>query len=182
MSKIGRAPIEIPQGVDLSVKDRLVTCKGPKGELSLELHECIALSTEGNVATVSIAKNDDECAPALWGLSRALVQNLVMGVSEGFEKKLEIQGVGYKANMQGKTLVLNLGYSHDIKYSAPEGVDIVVDGNIVTISGIDKQKVGQAAAEIRAYRKPEPYKGKGVRYIDEQVRRKVGKTAAGAGE
>lgn len=151
--------------------------KGPKGTLSRAFPSAVTVATEdGNI--VVTRTGDDKPAKALHGLTRALINNMVLGVTEGFKKNLEVLGVGYRANVQGKTLVLDLGYSHPIEFPFPEGIDIKVEKNVITVEGTDKEKVGQAAAEIRAFRKPEPYKGKGVRYSGERVRTKVGKRNA----
>jgi large subunit ribosomal protein L6 len=182
MSRIGKKPVAIPSGVIVEVSGTKVTVKGTKGELKINhLPEVSVKVEEGNV--IVERKDDKDESRARHGLTRQLIANMVQGVSEGYEKKLEIIGVGYKAQAKGKTVTLNLGHSHTIEYKAPEGVEIANDEknkNILIIRGIDKQSVGQAAADIRSYRPPEPYKGKGVRYIDEYVRRKVGKAAAKA--
>ena len=178
MSRIGRMPIEIPAGVTVSYENHHMNVKGPKGELSRDLHPDMNITVEGNVITVTRPSEQKEHR-ALHGLTRALVANMVTGVSEGFTKTLEINGVGYRAQKQGKKLILSLGYSHPVEMEDPEGLESVLDGqNKITIKGIDKQKVGQYAAEIRELRKPEPYKGKGIKYADEVIRRKVGKTGA----
>ena len=180
MSRIGKLPVEVPSGVEVQVDGDTVTVTGPKGTLSHTLVGGITVS-KGDDGTVSVARpNDEREAKALHGLSRTLVANMVQGVTQGFERKLEIVGVGYRAEPKGKGLTLSLGFSHTIDYPAPEGIEFEVPQptNIV-VRGIDKQKVGQVAAEIRAFRPPEPYKGKGVRYVGEHVRRKAGK-AAGA--
>jgi len=179
MSRIGKKPVAIPNGVVVEVQGNKVTVKGPKGEMHIEhLPEVTVKIEEGQV--VVERKDDTDESRARHGLTRQLIANMVIGVSEGFEKQLEIIGVGYKAQIQGKKLTLNLGFSHPIYFLIPEGIDVTQDEknkNILVIRGIDKQLVGQVAAEIRENRKPEPYKGKGVRYIDEYVRRKVGKAA-----
>lgn len=176
MSRIGKQIIPIPQGVEVKLDGRTVKAKGPKGELSYDLLDGLDLEIEPGQAQVtqsSTARN----AGALHGLTRALINNLVVGVSEGFSKGLEILGTGYRAQVQGSKVVLNLGYSHPIEYALPKGLAAVVEGNVLTISGSDKAMVGQVAAEIRRLRPPEPYKGKGVRYVGEYVRRKAGKSA-----
>lgn len=180
MSRIGRKPVAIPGGVTVSMTDRVVTVKGSKGELSYATLAEVAVKIEGNTVLVERAL-DTARGRAMHGLSRQLIANVIQGVSQGFSKQLEIIGVGYKAAVKGSTLTLNLGFSHPIDYAIPEGIVIAQDEknkNILTVSGIDKQLVGQVAAEIRSYRPPEPYKGKGVRYSDEFVRRKPGKAAA----
>lgn len=176
MSRIGKMPIAIPAGVTVSVaENNTVTVKGPKGQLTRTLPKEMTISTENNEILVS-RPNDLKKEKSLHGLTRALLHNMVVGVTEGFTKTLEINGVGYRAQKQGKTLVLHLGYSHDINMEDPEGIETKVDGNKIVISGIDKEAVGQHAANIREKRGPEPYKGKGIKYDYETIRRKVGKT------
>ncbi len=177
MSRIGKQPIKIPEGVNVEIKENEVYVKGPKGELSLALRPEIAVEIKDGQLLVKVKEQNKETS-ALWGLFRSLINNAVEGVSKGFEKQLEIQGVGYKAVPSESGLTLELGFSHSIEFKKPEGIDFDVKKNIITISGIDKQIVGQTAAEIRALKPPEPYKGKGIRYVDEQVRRKAGKRAA----
>jgi len=175
MSRIGKQPIEIPQGVEVTVDGTEVAVKGPKGSLAHKVAEEVDVRRE-NGALVINPKTEDKRGLSQWGLQRTLVANLIEGVTKGFEKKLEISGVGYRARAQGKTLNLQLGYSHDIDYPVPDGVSIDTPSQTeIVVSGIDKQLVGQVAAEIRAFRRPEPYKGKGVRYADEYVYRKEGK-------
>jgi large subunit ribosomal protein L6 len=179
MSRIGKKPIGIPSGVTVTVSGTKVTIKGAKGELSMETLPEVTVKVEGDQVIIE-RKGDDKTARSRHGLTRALLANMVEGVSKGYEKKLEIIGVGYKAQAKGKTVTLQLGHSHPINYKTPEGVEVQNDEKnkqILIIAGIDKERVGQAAADIRAYRPPEPYKGKGVRYIDEHVIRKVGKAA-----
>ncbi len=179
MSKIGLLPITIPAGVTVTITDRTVNVSG-KGNLSLTLPEGINVVIDGNIINVS-RKNDDKPIRALHGTVRANLSNLVTGVSTGFKKSLELVGTGYRARMQGSKLVLSLGYSHEIEYTPKNGITIVVEGtNFVHITGNDIQAVGQTAAEIRKYRKPEPYKGKGIKYVGEVLRRKAGKAAKGA--
>ena len=177
MSRIGRMPIAIPAGVTVDIaENNKVTVKGPKGTLERVLPAEMEIKLEGSEVVVS-RPNDLKKMKSLHGLTRTLINNMVIGVSEGYEKKLEINGVGYRAQKQGKKLVLSLGYSHPVEMEDPEGLETVVDGtNIIVVKGIDKEKVGQYAAEIRAKRSPEPYKGKGIKYADEVIRRKVGKT------
>ena len=178
MSRIGRRPIEIPKGVTVEIAGNRVKAKGPKGELSRVLPTGISASMADNVITVT-RPDDAERSKAMHGLSRTLVANLVEGVSQGYEKVLEIQGVGYKAEVKGKGLVLNVGLSHQVQFPAPAGITMTVDNNTtVKVAGADKELVGQVAAELRAVRPPEPYKGKGIRYQGERVRRKAGKTGA----
>ena len=175
MSRIGRKAVPLPQGVTAQVKGQEVKVKGPKGELSLRLIEGVDASVDKDGVTVKLREVTDE-GRAIWGLQRTLVNNLVLGVSKGYAQQLEISGTGYRAAVQGKNLQLQLGYSHDIIYPIPPGIDIKCEKpTLVLVSGIDKQKVGQVAAEIRGFRKPEPYKGKGVKYAEEKIRRKEGK-------
>jgi large subunit ribosomal protein L6 len=175
MSRIGKKPVPLPKGVTASVEGQTVKVKGPKGELSVKLVPQVSATVGEDGITVTPDKNQDKSAQ-MWGLSRSLVNNLVTGVTTGFSQKLEIQGVGYRAAVQGKILNLQLGFSHDVPYAIPEGITIVTEKpTMIMITGIDRQKVGQVAAEIRSWRPPEPYKGKGVRYEGEYVRRKEGK-------
>ena len=180
MSRIGKKPIEIPTGVEAKIDGNKVSVKGPKGSLELEVHKLIKIEQKDNIIQLTVNNPENSKENALWGLSRSLVNNMVVGVTEAFEKKLEINGVGYKAAVSGKKLTLNVGYSHPVEFVIPEGIDCQVEKNVITISGIDKQSVGEVTANIRKVRKPEPYKGKGIKYIDEVIRRKVGKTAAKA--
>ena len=176
MSRIGKQPIAIPPKVKVAVNGQKVSVEGPKGKLSMDLHRRTSLKVEGDKVVVS-RQGDDAEAKAMHGLSRALVNNMVKGVSEGFVKRLGIQGVGFKAAVQGKMVNLSLGYSHPLTYPIPDQIKVTVEENTkLTIEGPDKQVVGRVAAEIRAYYPPEPYKGKGVRYDDEHVVRKEGKT------
>ena len=176
MSRVGKAPIAIPNGVETKIDGRNVEVKGPKGTLTLELPEPITASVEENEIVVS-RPDDNRTSRALHGLSRSLVNNLVVGVTEGYKINMEIFGVGYRVQQKGQDLEFSLGYSHPILITAPEGIKFSVDGNTkFSIEGIDKQQVGQIAANIRRLRKDDPYKGKGIRYAGEQVRRKVGKT------
>ncbi len=182
MSRVGKMPIAIPAGVTVDIaENNLVTVKGPKGELSRVLPAEMTIKEEGG--EVIVERPDDlKRNKALHGLTRALINNMVIGVSAGFEKILEINGVGYRAAKQGNVLNLSLGFSHPVEYPEPEGIEIEVpDQNKIIIRGISKEKVGQTAAEIRGYRPPEPYKGKGIKYSDEYIRRKVGKTGKAAG-
>ncbi len=175
MSRIGKKPVALPKGVSASIDGQTVKVKGPKGELSVKLVPEVTVSV-GEAGITVAPRKEMERAPQMWGLSRTLVNNLVTGVTNGFSQKLEIQGVGYRAAVQGKTLNLQLGFSHDVPYAIPEGITITAEKpTMITVSGIDKQLVGQVAAEIRGWRPPEPYKGKGVRYEGEYVRRKEGK-------
>ena len=175
MSRIGKKPVAIPSGVTANIENGTLSVKGPKGTLSLGLRDEISYAVEGETIVVKPA-NDTKAARAFWGMQRTLVSNLVQGVTEGFTKVLEISGVGYRAQAQGNKLKLQLGYSHDVDLDVPQGVEVKTpDQTTVEISGIDKQAVGQFAAEIRRWRKPEPYKGKGIKYRGEYVFRKEGK-------
>ena len=177
MSRIGKQPIEVPQGTDVTVNGQNVHVKGPKGELTFDAHVDMTVTLEEGVVTV-MRPSDEPQHRALHGLTRMLVANMIEGVVTGFSKTLEIQGVGYRALKKGSGIELNLGFSHTINYLAPDGVSLdLPDQTTIVVTGMDKQKVGQAAAEIRAFRPPEPYKGKGIRYKGEHVRRKAGKTA-----
>ena len=180
MSRIGRMPITVPGGVTVTVaEDNFVTVKGPKGELKKQLHGDMIIKQEGAEILVQ-RPSEIKKHKALHGLTRTLLNNMILGVTEGFKKELEINGVGYRAQMQGKTLVMNLGYSHNVEMNAPEGVTIEVPNpNSIIISGSDNQVVGQFAAEVREKRPPEPYKGKGIKYIDERIIRKEGKAGKG---
>lgn len=175
MSRVGKQPIPIPTGVTITVDNDMVTVKGPKGELSQRLIDGVNIKqTDDQIEVTRI--NDEAKNRASHGLYRTLISNMVVGVTQGFEKKLEVNGVGFRVNVAGNVLKLSVGYSHEVNYQIPESVSITADGNLITVSGIDKQQVGQAAAEIRSVRKPEPYKGKGIKYVDERIRRKAGKS------
>ncbi len=175
MSRIGKKPIEMPQGVTVDLSGATLAVKGPKGELSMSVMEDVNLTVDGNVITVEPRANSKK-ARSMWGMQRTLVSNLVEGVANGFQRRLEINGVGYRAAARGNVLNLQLGYSHDIDFPIPDGIKVETpDQTTVLISGIDKQKVGQVAAKIREFRKPEPYKGKGVKYAEEYIFRKEGK-------
>ncbi|WP_380872704.1 50S ribosomal protein L6 [Sphingomonas sp. DBB INV C78] len=175
MSRIGKKPVAVPAGVTATIEGRQLSVKGPKGTLSIPLADEVTYALEDGGISVQPA-NETKRARSFWGMQRTLVQNLVTGVTEGFSKTLQITGVGYRANLQGKNLKLQLGYSHDVDFAVPEGITIATpDQTTVQISGIDKQQVGQVAAEIRRWRKPEPYKGKGIKYAGEFIFRKEGK-------
>lgn len=175
MSRIGKKPIAMPSGVSATTEGQTLSIKGPKGTLSLQMLDEVAYDIAEGGITIQPA-NDSKRARSFWGMQRSMVQNLVTGVSEGFTKTLEISGVGYRAAMQGKNLRLQLGYSHDVNIAVPDGIDIKTpDATTVEVSGIDRQQVGQVAAEIRRWRKPEPYKGKGIKYRGEFIFRKEGK-------
>jgi len=178
MSRIGKKPILIPENVEVKVEKEKVSVKGPKGELTREIRPEIKVEVENKQIKVSPAKETKQTG-AFWGLTQALISNMVEGVAKGFEKKLEIQGIGFRAELAGEELILNVGFSHPVKMKIPEGINILIEKNIITVSGINKELVGQVAANIRKVKKPEPYKGKGIRYLGEQVRRKVGKRVVG---
>ncbi|MBW6457627.1 MAG: 50S ribosomal protein L6 [FCB group bacterium] len=177
MSRVGKKPIPIPNGVTVDIKEHVIRVKGPKGELETAIHADIDVKTD-NGSLVVERPSDEKKVRALHGLTRALINNMIIGVSEGYEIALQIVGVGYQAEVKSNDrLLLSLGYSHQILMDAPEGISFSATRDIIKISGIDKQKVGEVAAQIRKLRKPEPYKGKGIRYVGEQVKRKAGKTA-----
>ncbi|HSW78208.1 MAG TPA: 50S ribosomal protein L6 [Candidatus Chromulinivoraceae bacterium] len=175
MSRIGKLPIDVPAGVTITVDSDVISVKGPKGELTVPHLSDVTVSLEDGKAIVT-RKDDERIAKAQHGLQRALLNNAVVGVTKGFEKKLEVNGVGFRVNGGGQALEMSLGFSHPVKYEAPAGINLTVNKMEITVNGIDKQQVGQVAAEIRALKKPEPYKGKGIKYADEVVLRKAGKT------
>jgi large subunit ribosomal protein L6 len=178
LSRVGKKPIEIPKGVTVSQKENFVNVKGPKGELQQQIHANISIAVKDNEVVVS-RPDDAKENKSLHGLTRALIQNMVTGVDASYKKTLDIVGVGYRAELKGKNLLLNLGYSHPIYFIPPEGVTIETPTQTqIIVTGIDKQLVGQVAAKIRSFREPEPYKGKGIKYSDEYIRRKAGKTAS----
>lgn len=175
MSRIGKKPVPVPAGVTATVDGQMVTAKGPKGELKFVVNDEVLVKMEDNAVVVTPADQSKD-ARSKWGMSRTMIENIMTGVKDGFERKLEINGVGYRAAMQGKNLQLALGFSHDVVYQTPEGISIACPKPTeIVVTGIDKQKVGQVAAEIREYRGPEPYKGKGVKYAEERIVRKEGK-------
>ena len=175
MSRIGKLPIQIPSGVTITVDSDVITVVGSKGQLTVPHLSDVTVKVEDGVATVT-RNNEERIAKAQHGLQRALLNNAVEGVTKGFEKKLEVNGVGFRVASSNNELTMSLGFSHEVKYKAPEGVTVTNDKMTIIVSGIDKQQVGQTAAEIRALKKPEPYKGKGIKYADEQILRKAGKT------
>ncbi len=182
MSRIGKQPIEVPNGVTVEIQGQKVTVKGPKGELIREIHPNMKAELQENLLIVS-RPNEQKMNRALHGLTRSLLSNMVEGVTKGFEKKLEIVGVGYRAQANKNKITMTLGYSHPIEYVAEQGIEISMDEdkkNIITVSGIDKEVVGETAAKIRSFRKPEPYKGKGIKYMGEHIQRKAGKAAGSA--
>ena len=174
MSRIGKNPIAIPANTQVTLADNAVMVKGPLGQLTKPVHEAVTIAVEGSEVTVA-PKGNSKLAKSLWGTYASHIQNMIKGVNEKYSKQLEVRGVGYRAEMAGQELKLQVGYSHPIMMKIPEGLEVAVEKALITVSGIDKEKVGQFAAEIRATRKPEPYKGKGIRYVDEYVREKQGK-------
>lgn len=177
MSRIGRMPINLPEKVEVTISGSDVKVKGPKGELSYSFNPVVDFKAEGNIVTVS-PKNEDKFSRSMWGTARTLVNNMVTGVSTGFVRVLEFNGVGYKAAVSGNKMTLNLGYSHPIDYTLPEGISAKVNKNQIELSGANKELLGFVAAKIRSFRPPEPYKGKGVKYLEEVIIRKAGKTGA----
>ena len=177
MSRIGKKPIPIPEGVEIRQQGDLVYVKGPKGELSRKIRSDIQIHIENNQLNVSVDNGGKE-ADAFQGLFRSLLHNMVTGVTQGFAKNLEIVGVGYRAELSGKKAIFHLGYSHPIDFDLPDGIDAKIEKNKITLMGIDKELLGLTAAKIRSFRRPEPYKGKGIKYVDETIRRKAGKTGA----
>lgn len=175
MSRVGKNPVALPQGVTADLKGQALKIKGPKGELSFTVHEAIEAKLENGQLTVT-PRNEERQTRALWATMQRRISNMVEGVNKGYEKNLEIEGVGYRCNLQGKELVLQLGFSHDIRYQIPQGITIAVEKQTaIKVTGIDKEQVGQVAAEIRGYKPPEPYKGKGIHYVGEYILRKEGK-------
>jgi large subunit ribosomal protein L6 len=177
MSRIGKLPIELPKDVTFDAKGETIRVKGPKGQLEIANNRLVNIEIANNVVAFERV-DDSRPARAAHGLIRALCANMVTGVSKGFERKLEINGVGYRAEVKGKQIVMQLGFSHPIEYDLPQGIDAKVDKNIITLSGIDKELLGHTAAKVRSFRPPEPYKGKGVKYVEEHIQRKVGKAGA----
>jgi large subunit ribosomal protein L6 len=178
MSRVGKLPIKLAANTQVKVEGGQIVVKGPKGELKQALHPQVMVNVTPEEVTVTIKDTSDKKQCALWGLYRNLINNMVLGVNTGFSRKLEFKGVGYKAQVSGQKLVMSLGYSHNIDFMLPAGITATVEGNFITLSGIDKQLVGEKAAQLRRLRLPEPYKGKGIKYDDEVIRRKAGKTAA----
>lgn len=181
MSRVGKKPVAIPSGVTIEIKESGIKVKGPKGELTLELHPKVKLEKTDSELVVKVGNESNKQERALWGLFRALINNMVTGVTAGFTKVLEVNGVGYKAAVNGTKLVLSLGYSHPVEMEIPKGLEVKVEKNTITITGADRQLVGQFAANVREQRKPEPYKGKGIKYSDEVIRRKAGKVVKAVG-
>jgi len=176
MSRIGKQPIPIPENVEVTIENDVVKMKGPKGELTQSIHPAIEVGK--NKGVLNVRPKSGKGSSALWGLTRALVFNMTKGITEGYHKKLEIEGIGFRAQVQGNVLTLYLGFSHPVEYSIPDEVTVTVAGNTIEVFGADKYMVGQVAAKIRALKKPEPYKGKGIHYVGERIRRKAGKKTA----
>ncbi|OIO52407.1 50S ribosomal protein L6 [Candidatus Uhrbacteria bacterium CG_4_10_14_0_8_um_filter_58_22] len=177
MSRIGKKPISVPSGVEVKLEGRKVTVKGPKGTLDFDIHPHVEVSLVDSMVIVKVQDETNVSDRALWGLFVRLISNMITGVTQGFERKLEVNGVGYKVALQGKTLKLEVGFSHEVNFPVPDGIDMSVEKNVITVTGIDKQFVGETAAQIRRVRKPEPYKGKGIKYLEETIQRKAGKTS-----
>ncbi len=181
MSRIGKKLISVPKGVEVKVDQAFVSVKGPKGELKEAIHPHVLIVSENNEVKINVKEPDVKTDKALWGLYGSLIKNMIIGVTVGFEKKMEINGVGYKAQVSGDKIVFNLGFSHPVDFVLPKGITVKIDKNIISVSGIDKRLVGTVAAEIRGLKPPEPYKGKGIKYIDEIIVKKAGKAAKAAG-
>jgi len=177
MSRIGKKPITIPQGVEVKIENNSLVVKGTKGELRQAIHPLVKIEKKDNEIIINVENEAEKRQKALWGLFGSLIKNMIIGVQNGFEKKLEVVGVGYKVNLKGDKLVLNLGFSHPVEFALPKGIIATVDKNSISLAGIDKQLVGEVAARIRKIKKPEPYLGKGIRYADEIIKKKVGKAA-----
>ncbi|MBL7141731.1 50S ribosomal protein L6 [Patescibacteria group bacterium] len=178
MSRIGKKPVSIPENVEIKIQDQQVLVKGPKGELKQDFPSFLKIEIKHNQLKVSVKNPESKKERSLWGTFARLISNMVQGVTQGFEKKLELVGVGYRAKISGDKLILDIGFSHSVEFLIPAKVELKVEQNIITIQGIDKQLVGEVAAQIRRFKKPEPYKGKGIRYVGEIVRRKAGKRVA----
>ena len=181
MSRVGKKILPIPKGVDVTIDGHDVRVKGPKGSLSLAMHPRVTAQVVDGVLTVDVTDHEYVKDRALWGLTRRLIENMVVGVTKGYEKKLEVNGIGFKVSVSGKILKLDVGFSHEVDFPIPEGLTITVEKNVITVVGIDKQFVGEIASQIRRVKKPEPYKGKGIKYVDEVLHRKAGKAAKAAG-
>ncbi len=181
MSRIGKKPIALPTGVEAKIEGDKITIKGPKGLLELHLHPQVKIAQDQSFLNVTVSNPEEKSQSALWGLFASLLKNMIEGVSKGFEKKLEMNGIGFKAEVKGKNLVLEVGYSHSVTFPIPINIEVIVEKNIITVKGTDKQLVGNVAAEIREVRPPEPYKGSGIKYADEKIRRKAGKAAVKSG-
>lgn len=180
MSRIGKQPVELPEGVTATIESKKIAITGPKGEVVVDVMKGFVVEQKENRIEITVPEEKSELLK-FWGMQRSLIANAVIGVSQGFSKQLEVNGVGFRVSLQGNKLVMNLGFSHPVEYISPEGIELKVEQNTITVSGIDKQQVGAVAAAIREFKKPEPYKGKGIKYTTERIRRKAGKTAAKAG-
>lgn len=181
MSRIGKKPITIPKGVEIKIGQGLITVKGPKGEISEKIHPHVSVTTDNEEVKVTVKNPEVKGDKALWGLYGSLINNMVIGVTSGFEKKLEINGVGFKAQVAGDKILLSLGFSHQVEFGVPKGISAKIDKNILSVEGISKQLVGETAARLRNLKPPEPYKGKGIKYVDETIIKKAGKAAKAAG-
>lgn len=182
MSRIGKQPVQLPSGVSITLQGSHIEVKGPKGVLSRSLHDHVKVSQEENRLLVTVSEPEQKRDRSLWGLSQRLIANMVTGVTKGFEKQLEVNGIGYKVALAGKKLTFALGFSHPVEFNLPQEIDATVEKNIITIKGIDKHLVGEIAAQIRSLKKPEPYKGKGIKYVQEIIRRKAGKAGKAGGK
>lgn len=180
MSRIGKKPIDLPEGITASMSADYLAIKGPKGELKQKIHPLVRIEIKDKQIISAVQNPEQKEQKALWGLFASLIKNMIKGVKEGFEKKLEVVGVGFKVNLQGNKLVLNVGFSHPVEFVLPAGITAAVEKNLITLTSIDKQQIGEVAARIRRIKKPEPYKGKGIKYADEIIKKKVGKAAAKA--
>jgi large subunit ribosomal protein L6 len=180
MSRIGKKPIIIPDGITATIVADEIIIKGAKGELKQKIHSLVIIAVKDKQIEITVQNPEDKKQRALWGLFASLIKNMIKGVKEGYEKKLEVVGVGFKVNLQGNKLILNVGFSHPVEFVLPAGITAVVEKNTITLTGINKQQIGEIAAQIRRIRKPEPYKGKGIKYSDEIIKKKVGKAAAKA--
>jgi large subunit ribosomal protein L6 len=178
MSRIGKKPIIIPQGVDIKLTPDEITVKGPKGELKQKIHPSVKVEQADKQINLTVINPEEKSDKALWGLFGSVIRNMIIGVTAGYEKKLEVIGVGFKVSQKGEVIVLHVGYSHPVEYKLPKGISAEIDKNFITIKGCDKQILGETAAQLRRIRKPEPYKGKGIKYSDEIIRKKAGKTAS----
>ncbi len=181
MSRIGKKPIMIPKGVEVKIDQNLITAKGPKGEVSEKIHPHVTVTSDNGEIKVTVKNPEAKEDKALWGLYGSLIKNMVAGVTKGFEKKLEINGVGFRAQVSGEKILLSLGFSHQVEFDIPKGITAKIDKNIISVEGINKQLVGETAARLRSLKPPEPYKGKGIKYVDETIRKKAGKAAKAAG-
>lgn len=179
MSRIGKKIIQIPEGITVNIVDGLVTVKGKTGELRQVIHPLVKVEQKDNEIVLGVVDEEDKKQKALWGTTRQLISNMIEGLSKGFQKSLEVNGVGYRIALQGQSLILNVGYSHPIDFKLPAGITATVEKNVITLSGADKHLIGETAAGLRKIRKPEPYKGKGIKYTDETIRRKAGKQVKG---